>query len=221
MPVNAVKAWSYSRIALYEQCPLRFKLKHIDKLPEPQSDAMARGDRIHKTLATCLTNKSFPLPPETKKFEWLLKELRKAPDVIVEQQWGFTKQWKPTGWFGKDTWFRAVLDVAVMYDDLTAEVGDWKTGKKYGSNNDQMELFGLSLLCQYKPVTYVTTRLVYLDSGDQEFAEFTRGEVPQLKAKWEAKVKPMFEDTVFAARPNDKCRWCHYRRDNGGPCRFG
>lgn len=223
----AITAWSYSRFACYALCPLQFKLRYIDKVPEPTSPAMVRGNEIHKQLAAFVTNKG-PLPAEIKSANhrslcgeiaaWL------AEDKVVEQQWGFTAQWAPTAWFGKTTWYRQVLDVGVMYEDLTGEVIDWKTGKRYVSNADQMELCALSFMCQYKLTKHVTTRLVYVDQGNDsadDVAEFPVAVKQHLKEKWEAKVAPMFSDTAFLPRPNDKCRFCAFSRSNSGQCRYG
>lgn len=219
-----VTAWSYSRYADYAQCPLRFKLKVIDKIQEPASPAMARGNTVHKALAQYIEGRG-ELPQEVKSpyHASLYAEMRGFPaeDKVVEQQMGFTAHWEPTGWFAKDTWLRVVWDLALMYEDLTGEVVDHKTGKKYGTNTDQMELFGLSFFCKYKLAKHVTTRLVYIDSGDEEIAEFSADAVAPLKAKWEAKVAPMFTDTVFAPRPNDKCRFCHFAKSKLNLCKFG
>ena len=47
---NPVKSWSYSAYALYDQCPAKYRYAKIDKLPEPRSEALERGDRIHKEV---------------------------------------------------------------------------------------------------------------------------------------------------------------------------
>jgi len=219
-----VTAWSYSRYALYELCPLKFKLKHIDKIPEPGSPAMERGDRIHKGVAAYVTGTSQEPPQEAVAHSFpakLIEELRGFPDKVVEQQWGFTASWGPTGWFGKATWFRNILDAAALYDDMTGDVIDWKTGKKYGSNAEQMELNALAFMCQYKLTQSVTTRMVYLDNGEEDTADFPVADKEKLKEKWQQKVVPMFSDTIFAPRPNDKCRFCAYSRSNLNKCRFG
>jgi len=220
--MNAITAWSYSRAALWEECPLKFKLKHIDKMPETQSPAMARGDKIHKQMAAYVMGTG-PAPAEAAKFDRLSKELAGMPAEVkcVEQQWGFSKSWRPVGWFGKDTWLRVILDAGVVYPDGTADVVDFKTGKKYGSNNDQMELFALATFCRFPHVSDVTTRLWYLDSGEEEVAEFKQDDRGLMIDKWEQRVAPMFADTVFAPRPNDKCRWCSFAKSKGGPCKFG
>jgi hypothetical protein len=222
--MTQLTAWSYSRLAQWEACPLAFKLKHLDKVHEEQSPAMKRGDDIHKIAARFLANEKFDsIPGELHKFSYQMNELRAMPASMkrVEQQWGFTKDWKPTEWFGNKTWLRAVLDACVVYPDGTADVIDHKTGKRYGSNKDQMELFALATFCKFPEVSHVTTRLWYLDLGVEEVEEFQQENRSEMIAAWEARVAPMFADTVFAPRPNEKCRWCAFAKGKGGQCKFG
>lgn len=222
--MKPLTAWSYSRFALYDMCPMRFKHEVLEGNKTEASPAMARGDTIHKAVAAWITNKAEGVPREVLKFpriETLLLEMRAVPEKVVEQQWGFTAYWKPTGWFDRDTWLRVVLDAGFVYPDLTAEAVDFKTGKRYGHNDDQMELFALAMMCKYTPVTHVTTRLVYIDTGEEEFAEYPATHKQRLVDKWTKKVEPMFTDKVFAPRPNDKCKWCPLARSKGGKCAFG
>jgi hypothetical protein len=222
-------AWSYSRYAAWALCPLQFKFKFLDKLPEPGSPAMQRGDEIHKGTAAYISNKVDVLPRDAMQNAVALRtitEIRAMPaeSKQVEQQWGYRADFEPTGWFGGDTWFRSILDAGVMYDDMTYELVDWKTGKRYGSNQDQMETQALAVMKRFKPVKHVTTRLVYLDSTDSdpfEIAEFPANHAEKLAEKWRGKVAPMFADTVFAPRPNEKCRFCHFSRSKSGKCAFG
>lgn len=222
-PALRVTAWSYSRYNAYELCPLRFKLQFIDKAAKITSPAMERGDRIHKAIASYLTGKA-GFPEDAEKFRTLLTEFANfdaAADKLVEIQWAYTREWKPTTWFGKDVYVRTILDAAVGYEDLTADVVDHKTGKKYESNDDQMELFAVSFFSQYKPFLHVTTRLWYIDTGQEEIAEFDRKDYEKLRDKWDAKVRPMLSDTVFAPRPNHRCPTCPFGKSTGGQCKFG
>lgn len=229
---NGVDSWSYSRWGDYDRCPLYFKEKHITKsFKDAGGPAMQRGNDIHKGVASWLTGAAEGLPRDAfanPRAEQILMELRDMPDKLVEQQWGFTANWKPTGWFskeaGKETWLRVVLDVGLIYPDLTAEAIDWKTGKRYGSNQDQMELFALGVMCYAAPVTHVTTRLIYLDEKGkdiEDIAEFPATHKQRLIDKWTKKIEPMFTDKVFAPRANDKCKWCPLARSKGGKCAFG
>lgn len=225
---NGVTAWSYSRYGDYERCPLYFHEKHVLKsFKDAGSAAMDRGNEIHKGVAAWLSNKAEGLPRDAfqnTRAEQILMELRAMPDLLVEQQWGFTSHWKPTGWFGNDTWLRVILDVGLVYPDMTAEALDWKTGKRYGSNQDQMELFAVGVMCRIANVKNVTTRLIYLDEKGkdiEDIEEFPGTHKQRLIDKWMKKIEPMFTDKVWAPRPNDKCKWCPLARSKGGKCAFG
>jgi hypothetical protein len=216
-------SWSYSRWADYDKCPYYFKKKHIEKVKEPQGPALVKGNQFHEGMANYLLAKPGAAMPATK-FAPLMAELRDFEDKIVEEKMAFTEAWTPTGYFAKApqaAWLRVIWDVGLMYEDLTGEVCDHKTGKKYGSNKDQMELFALSFFCKFKPAKAVTTRLWYHESGDEDVMEFERAQVPELQAKWTKRAVTMLGDTVLPMKPNDKCKWCMHAKSAGGSCRFG
>jgi hypothetical protein len=232
---NGVTAWSYSRYADYQQCPARFKYKHLDKLPDPGGAAMQRGSDIHKQGENWLKAGGKGAPPKDyKHFASEMKQLAKL-NPLVEQQWGFTQDWSPTGWFGAQTWLRIVADVAVVYDDCTADIVDFKTGRKYGTNEDQIELFSMGGFMKWPDVEHVTARLWYLDipdgpntDGDPHeestanttIREYTRDEFEAARKAWGKRVEPMFKDKRFAPRANSKCVWCPYSKAKGGPCKY-
>lgn len=223
--LRAIDAWSFSRFDLWRTCPKQFYEKFITKsIAEATTPAMQRGNDIHKAAADFLMGKLDTLPASLAKFERLMRQFRDMPEKLVEQQWAFTKDWKATGYFAKGNnaaWLRVILDAALLYPDDTADVVDHKTGKKYGSNDDQMELFALATFSYAPWLKEVTTRLWYLDNGSEDIKTFYAADVPALRAKWEKMVAPMFEDTTFAPRPNEKCRFCALAKSNGGECRFG
>jgi RecB family exonuclease len=217
-------SWSFSRWDTWRTCPLKYRLQFIDKLPTAQSPAMARGNKIHLQLAAYIEGKSVPLPPEVKHPEHVIAYdfMRTFPGTkVVEQQWGFDVEWKDTGYFAKNIWLRSILDVALFYEDQTVEIVDHKTGKRYGSNDDQVELFALTAMTRYRTSTAVTTRLIYVDSGDQQLADWSAKDRAKLQAKWTDLVRPMFGDRQWPARPNDKCHFCDFGASKGGSCRFG
>lgn len=218
--VNA-KAWSYSRWDTYSTCPLKYKFKFIDKLPTVTNDAMARGDKVHKNITKFLqTNGAEPLDgfPHFKPF---ISELLAFDNKVVEQQWGFTRQWKQTGWFSPDTWVRSIIDVGLLYDDNTAEVLDWKTGKHRETHEDQLEIFAVSVFARAKTVTNVTARMVYLDAGTQEITEISRSSYDKLVGKWDKNAVKMLDDEALLPRPNETCRFCDWSKSKGGQCRYG
>jgi len=212
--------WSFSRYDTYALCPYKYKLKFIEIRKEPGSPAMERGNAIHKEAEDYLSAKRPDLPASCGKFSRLMGQLREL-NPAVEEKWGFTREWRSTGFFDKKVWLRSILDAGVAYEDGGAEVIDHKTGKRYGSNDEQVELFALTAFQHWPSVRNVTTRLWYLDSGEEVVNEFKREDAPKLRAKWEKRVAPLFEDRQWPARPNEKCRFCHWRASNGGPCRYG
>jgi putative RecB family exonuclease len=234
-----ITSWSFSRYSDYKQCPLKAKLKHLDKINEPPNAAMARGSEIHTLAEQYIKGDRRNLPAELKQFKPEFAALRKQfkksiSGMVVEDTWAFTKDWTETQW---DNWtqcfVRIKLDCAHHEDDETLIVSDWKTGKFRPEMNDdyieQLELYALAALLLHPHIEQVKPRLVYIDQGiiypdEDNPLVFKRSEIEGLKKLWAKRIKAMVNDTTFAPRPNDKCRWCHYRNSNkengGGQCRF-
>lgn len=61
-------AWSYSKLLDFEQCKLRYKLKHIDRVPEAKSEAADRGTAIHTLAEQFVDGRMKSLPTELLKF---------------------------------------------------------------------------------------------------------------------------------------------------------
>jgi len=220
----AVTAWSYSRYADYKQCPAKFMYKHLMKLPDPGSPAMNRGNDIHK-MAEDVVKAKIDIPPELANVKDELEFLRDNM-AVAEENWGFRKSWdwigRP-GWFGDDVWFRAKTDVRLLYEDDTLLLGDWKTGKMYYSNEEQIELFALAGFRRFPAVKEVDTRLWYTDiEADKNEIQrvYTAKELETIQLDWDKRVVPMFKDRRFPPTPNDKCGWCPYSKMKGGPCKF-
>ena len=231
--LTKITAWSFSRYNTYKQCPLKAKLIYIDKLKEPASEPMERGSKIHDIAENYLTATGRrTVPKELTLFANLFRDLRKLQrdkfsKMIVEQMWCFKKDWSET--HDKDwdnTWLRVKLDTA-WFEFGELVVNDWKTGKfrvdSIGDYMEQLELYSLAALLKYPDTEIVNPRLSYLDSGHiypEDTLYFTQKDVPMLKAIWEERTEPMLNDTEFAPRANQFCNWCHFRKDNGGPCKF-
>lgn len=234
-PVKKITSWSFSRYSTYRQCPAKLKFTAIDKLKEPPNEAMARGSHIHALAEHYIKGELKKLPPELKQFDGLFSQLKAAFKRrtllnVVEDSWAFTKSWTRTTWDNwSECWLRIKLDHALSVDGETLVINDWKTGKfRQDSCEDyqeQLELYALAALLLYPHIKQVRPRLVYLDLGmiypkDDEPIIYTRADVPRLKKLWLQRTKAMLSDTKFAPKPNRFCQWCHFRKANGGPCRF-
>lgn len=219
-----ITAWSFSRYKDWVQCPLKARLKHVERMKEPGNAAMERGSAIHK-LAEDYANRIINvIPPELEKFRKELDAARRL-DPICEAEWGFRQDWTPTGWFGKDVWCRVKTDLlysekAKKGADAVLCIVDHKTGEPYPDHADQLSLYALSGLIKVPTAEVVRSSLWYLDNGARTDLEWGREQLPALMEEWNDRTAPMMNDTTYQAKPNNKCQWCHFRKNNGGPCQW-
>lgn len=217
-----ILAWSYSRWKTYDQCPRKARYNYIDKLPQPESEAMARGSRIHKMAEDYLNGKIAKVGADLKHFAAYLKQL-KSEGAGPEHELTFTNTWSPTGWFAKDAWLRIKVDV-ISLPERSKEllIVDWKTGKKYDDHIQQCGLYALGGLItpEAHDAATVRTKLCYTDTGEEVEEVFKRSETESLRKLWLGKTRAMLNDTKFAPLPSRSCMWCPYSKSKGGPCEF-
>lgn len=214
-----ITSWSYSRYAVYKECPAKAKYKFIDKLPEPPSPAMERGIAIHKMAEDYVNGDLRKLPDELKLFKDEFKEL-KASAPMVEETWAFTKDWDETRWNDWNNCSVRIKTDASCLDEDELYVIDHKTGKMREGYGDQLSLYGLAGMLKFPHIKKVHTQLWFLDSGDQVLQEYDITEMKGLLDGWNAKVAPMLNDVRFAPKPNYGCRWCAFSKSKGGPCKY-
>jgi hypothetical protein len=216
-----ITAWSFSRLGVYEQCPFKFKLVYVDGLKEPGSAAMDRGKAIHAEGEAYLKNADAALPDSYKLLAVEMEELR-ASKALSELEITFTADWGPTGWFDDNAWLRIKID-ALLEKDGKVQIIDFKTGKNRGGYEDQLELYALAALIMYPDAKEISAELWFLDSGEiigTSHGAYSHTDVNDLKKKWLQRSNKMFIDTLWSPRANQYCRWCHFRKENNGPCQY-
>lgn len=237
-PPKMITSWSFSRYSDYQQCPAKAKYKHVLRMKEPPNDAMARGTAIHTMAEDYIKGKLRSLPAELSRFKDEFKYLRgrfkkKLDSIVVEDTWAFKKDWSRTTF---DDWVNCVvrikLDCAYIVEEggLTVMyIPDWKTGKFRPDKNadyiEQLELYALAALILYPHVDIARPQLKYIDEGvtyppDDQPLIFKQEDKARLIKLWSKRTKAMLNDKSFAPRPNNLCRYCHFRASNGGPCKF-
>lgn len=231
-------SWGFTRYNDYKQCPLKAKLKHLDKIEEPASEPMQRGIAVGEATEAYVKGQIKKMPMELAKFRDIFNFVRDAfkkhPDrMVVEETWGFTKEWSATPY---DNWAKCAVRIKIdcgYYDGegkdpfVRMTIRDWKTGKfktdKVEEYTQQLELYALGAFMMNPKLKNVEAFLVFLDLGviypepntpEAKRLTFTRADVPRLKKLWDGRVRAMLLDTSFKARPNRGCTWCHYRKAN-------
>lgn len=210
--------WSYSSVSTYEECPSKWKYSYIDNLPWPSSAAMARGTRMHTMAEDYVKGNINFCPPEIKKIGPLMEQL-KARKAKTEEVWLLDKTWTPTE-DPAQAWVKAIIDVHHIEGD-TLYVKDYKSGRMYDSHRGQLELYGIMGLLRYPEVTRVATSAVYMDDGFEGMdGSIIRAMLPKMIPVWEEKAQRMMADDTWEPRPSSACRWCSYKKENGGPCPY-
>lgn len=241
--IKTIKSWSFSAWKTYMSCPFKSYCKAILKLSEPGSPALDNGNRVHllaqayvgkavpemgykepersKELVTALTKAaSGKLPKELDTFAVEFKTIREK-NYKTEESWAFRKDWTITrndDWQG--AWCRVKID-AHSVQTRRGVMTDYKTGKKYPEKHDEsLELYALAMFIMYPQLLTVTAALWYLDIGEETVREFDVSEVPELKKLWAKRTAKMMLDTRFTPKPsNFECRYCHFSKSKGGPCK--
>lgn len=232
-PPQTITAWSYSRWNTYEQCPRKAKYQIIDRKKVAQNAAMKRGADIHSMAEQYVKGRMPALPKELELFDdefHQLAELYSGGELQVdaEGQWAFKSDWTTCDWFGKATWLRLVVDLAVYNEaDNRLTIIDYKTGKIREGYDDQLKLYAGAAFAKYPNLEEVKTELWYLDQGEiiggnDDTGEGIYGpeEGDKFISYWTKKVKPMMVDKTFAPRPSALCRWCDFSQEKGGPCEY-
>jgi PD-(D/E)XK nuclease superfamily len=227
-PLAMLTSWSYSVYTQYMKCPLSVCFDKVKKIRiyEPPNPAFEKGNLVHKNAETYIggAGKAPSVIPELKPVVEKLKLFRKLK-AMVEQDWAFTSGYLPTSWFGADAWLRIKVDVCAIEPKLV-QITDWKTGKVYDDHKQQRSLYalgGLQLIELGKlpgadKDAKVVAEHLYTDTTQSATEEFVLKDLKPLKREWETRIKQMMSDTRYPAKTGFHCRWCKFRKSNGGPC---
>jgi CRISPR/Cas system-associated exonuclease Cas4 (RecB family) len=136
-------------------------------------------------------------------------------------QVSFTQEWEQVEWFDRRTYCRVIFDAVLKVGDDVIVV-DHKTGKKRPEEHtDQLRLYALAAFKLWPDVTKVHAQIIYVDQGERLKMDFHKPVEESLQEYWDERADKLRSDDTFVPRPNPGCRWCHFRKSNGGPCIFG
>lgn len=226
--------WSISKLFMYEQCPMRFRLKYIERMPEPAlppDNPLERGSRIHKHLEqyikgeenslTGIEAKSIgPLEPALTH----LRELYGAGMANAEEDWWFDQDWNECG--RSDVWLWSKLDFSARDESQALIVtGDYKSGKsKYKAVDhiQQTQLYVAVSALKYEWAERHVAEIWYVDEGWIRSSEYTREEALRFVGRFQARVDKLYKDRLFKPNPSVvTCKWCPFSPRGTGSCPVG
>jgi hypothetical protein len=216
--VKQLEYWTTSNFKDYEKCPAMYKYRRLQKLPEPDSPAMARGTQIHTMAEMYVTGELSEVPDELKKLAEDFKLLKRLKPEM-EKLWQFGKGWLQLLGAGK-LWRRSKLD-AVHIGKTEALVIDFKTGRVYPEHTDQFLHYAIDTLGRHPELKQVRTEGWYTDQGEVHDKTYSKEELVEERKKWTAKAEQFLEATEFRPTPGKACKWCAFSKTKGGPCHFG
>ena len=157
----------------FKSCPQLFKYRAVDRLPEPESPAAARGSLVHAVLEHLFTQEPPLRTPERAVYllDELWSEVKQVPEAGLppmtaeqEQQWisssrsllmNYFKIEDPRAveathleWWVEyelaDLHLRGVIDRLEERSDGSWILTDYKTGRVPGENREMASFFGLN-----------------------------------------------------------------------------
>jgi CRISPR/Cas system-associated exonuclease Cas4 (RecB family) len=206
-------AWSYSRLNNYETCPKKFWHSSVRKdVVEAESEPMRYGKLVHKALELRVSKKK-PMPLNLRYLEKYAAQLANAKGTkLTEQQLAIDANFEPCSWFAKETWCRAILDLAIVKGSH-AIVFDYKTGK-ISSDFTQLRLAAVLLMLHMPEIQ--TVDLSYLWTKDKKITSYertlTREDIKSVVLELMPRLKnyeKAHRTDSFPARPGYLCkRYC-------------
>jgi hypothetical protein len=226
-----IKAWSHSRLGVFEACPQRAKLAYVDRIPEPprplppgkSEHANDRGSRIHDA-GEMYVKGNIELVPELRAFAAefkALRELYRKGKVSTEGEWGYDRDWNPVAWADPKVWLRMKLDAMVRMSKTHAVVIDYKTGKKFGNeikHGEQGQLYQLGTFLRYPELQVIDVEFWYTDQDDITHMTYRREQGLRFYKNFDDRGHKVTSASDYPAKPNIySCKWCPYNTEEHCP----
>lgn len=222
--------WTVSALKDFETCPAKYQWSYLFEpedwaaigylvVPEKGSAAMQRGTDIHNSCEDYLLGRINAVELHREigpAWRNLISGLRYF-GAKPEEQWEVSEGWHPIE-PGEQVWLRAKIDVHYLPSADTLHVIDYKTGKPYRENMEQVEVYSLLGFAKFDEVETVVGELWYLDHEEPHEKTFHRTQAPKLARKWEQRAGRLLQATEYPPRVNRFCDWCPYNEAKGGPC---
>lgn len=203
-------AWSYSRLDGFETCPKKFWHLNVRKdVPFEETEAMRYGKLVHKALEHRV-GKNKPLPLNMRYLEKYAAALSGATgEKLTEQQLAIDASFEPCDWFSKETWCRAIVDLAIV-NGPKAVIFDYKTGK-IKDDFTQLRLAAVLLMLHMPEIQKVD--LAYLWTKEKKITRYestlTRDDIKNVVLELMPRIKKYeraHRTESFPARPGFLCK---------------
>lgn len=214
------RAWSYSALKDFIQCPRKYQLMKVTKeIPYGEtSPEIEEGKRVHKFLENRLLLKE-PLPEKLVHMESFIQKLETSKgEAFGERKMTIDASFKPVTWFDKSAWCRGIADVGLEKPE-EIWIGDYKTGKRW-VDTDQLKLFAALSFYLNPALKKAKTSFIWLKEKKIDNETYTRDQLPEI---WKhfmpklARLENAYEKDQWPEKPSALCGWCPAKKHQ---CKF-
>ena len=206
-------AWSHSSLKDFEGCQRRYQeIKVLKNYPFTETEATRYGNQVHEAIELYIRDGT-PIPPEYAQFQAVVDAmLKKDGRKLAEYEMALTVDLQPTEWKAKDVWVRGIADILIVDDEnLTAWVGDWKTGNNKYPDRDQLVLMSIMVFAHFPHIRRVNSALLFLVKNDIVKMAMTADDAK--KHWWSyreryARLEASFANDVWNPNQTPLCGWC-------------
>lgn len=212
--------YSYSKLSVFEGCPLRFKFQYIDKIKQEfRSEALVKGSNVHEILENFGTKKIENTEADqiVRKFvksevaSKYLRPLCRKEKSVREISIGLDTNLEPCEYKSKNALYRGKIDFICVIDNAL-NLCDYKTGKyKEESYQDYRQLIFYALYF-FKKYNIEKIRISYI-YVEQNLENSMILERKYLSNYIEA-LMTMINNVENASEYTKKikfCSWCPYK----------
>ena len=209
-----LKAWSFSGLKSFEECPLRRYLEKVGGHRQESGPAATRGSEYHDLIEKYIKGEIDALPKMKDEIKAYIEVLRKDYDggqIHLEENWCVDKQWN-TVEFGNH-WGLFIIDCFIMESATSALIVDWKTGRSRNNemkHAEQLMFYAISAFARYPELEYVSVCCGYIDENFIGLERgYSRETMDLMREQVTKRALIMTTATVFDPHPSKQgCKWC-------------
>jgi len=206
-------AWSHSSLKDFEGCARRYhEVKVLKNYPFQETEATRYGNQVHEALELYIRDGK-EIPPEYSQFKDVADAMLGKPGrKLAEFEMALTVDLEPCHWKSPEVWVRGIADILIVDDDnLTAWVGDWKTGNDKYPDRDQLVLMSLMVFIHFPHIRQVKSALMFLVKETMVTHAMLRGEADDAWWRYRervAKLEAAHDTGVWNPKQSPLCGWC-------------